>query len=95
MIPLGLPNGRAFTDICDLDLMASGLPKIMAEHMIFRSSDRSLEAATDAAAKFLNNAVKPVLVGGVKLRPQKAEEAFLEFANACGETRLASKWAPT
>lgn len=38
-----------------------------------------------AAADFLNNAAKPVLVGGVKLRPAHAEDAFLEFANASGE----------
>lgn len=46
---------------------------------------RSLEAAVDAAAKFLNNAVKPVLVGGVKLRPNNAEKEFVELADACGE----------
>jgi len=45
---------------------------------------RSLEAAVKEAAKFLNNAVKPVLVGGVKLRPWAAENAFLELADASG-----------
>jgi len=45
---------------------------------------RSLAAAVKAAAKFLNNAVKPVLVGGVKLRAWGAEEAFLELAEASG-----------
>ena len=39
----------------------------------------------DAAAKFLNKAAKPVLVGGVKLRPLRAEKEFVELANACGE----------
>ena len=45
---------------------------------------RSLEAAVNAAAKFLNKAVKPVLVGGVKLRPCHAEDAFHEFADSSG-----------
>ena len=45
---------------------------------------RSLEAAVKAAAKFLNNAVKPVLVGGVKLKPWGAQDAFLELADASG-----------
>lgn len=39
----------------------------------------------DAAAKFLNKAAKPVLVGGVKLRPLRAEKEFVELADACGE----------
>jgi pyruvate decarboxylase len=37
-----------------------------------------------AAATFLNKAVKPVLVGGVKLRPWSAEKAFLDLADASG-----------
>ena len=45
---------------------------------------RSLEAAVKAAAEFLNKAVKPVLVAGVKLRPSHAEDAFLKLADACG-----------
>ena len=51
-----------------------------------RNVCRSLEAAVDAAAKFLNKAVKPVLVGGVKLRPLRAEKEFVELADACGES---------
>ena len=47
---------------------------------------RSLEAAVNAAAEFLNKAVKPVLVAGVKLRSSHAEEAFLELADACGSS---------
>lgn len=39
----------------------------------------------DAAANFLNKAVKPVLVGGVKLRPLRAEKEFIELADACGK----------
>eukprot|EP00246_Nothoceros_aenigmaticus_P002224 TRINITY_DN13033_c0_g1_i1.p1 TRINITY_DN13033_c0_g1~~TRINITY_DN13033_c0_g1_i1.p1 ORF type:complete len:573 (+),score=98.40 TRINITY_DN13033_c0_g1_i1:83-1801(+) len=48
------------------------------------SNVQSLEAATDAAAEFLSGAVKPVLVGGPKLRVAKSQKAFEDFANACG-----------
>lgn len=41
-----------------------------------------LEAAVEAAAEFLNKAVKPVLVGGPKLRVAKAQKAFVELADA-------------
>ena len=37
------------------------------------SNPESLEAAVTAAAAFLDKAVKPVLVGGVKLRQGKAQ----------------------
>lgn len=43
-----------------------------------------LEAAVEATAEFLNKAVKPVLVGGPKLRVAKACDAFVELADACG-----------
>ena len=43
---------------------------------------RSLEAAVQAAVAFLSKAVKPVLVGGVKLRAAKARKQFLELADA-------------
>jgi pyruvate decarboxylase len=43
-----------------------------------------LEAAGEAAAEFLNKAVKPVLVGGPKLRSAHAGEAFVELADASG-----------
>lgn len=43
-----------------------------------------LEAAVDAAVEFLNKSVKPVLVGGPKLRVAKACEAFVELADATG-----------
>ncbi|XP_028760918.1 pyruvate decarboxylase 2-like [Neltuma alba] len=48
------------------------------------SNKMGLEAAVEAAAEFLNKAVKPVLVGGPKLRVANAGEAFVELANACG-----------
>ncbi|XP_024975461.1 pyruvate decarboxylase 1 isoform X2 [Cynara cardunculus var. scolymus] len=43
-----------------------------------------LEAAVDAAAEFLNKAVKPVMVAGPKMRVAKASGAFVELADACG-----------
>lgn len=43
-----------------------------------------LEAAVEAAAEFLNKAVKPVMVGGPKLRVAKACGSFVELADACG-----------
>ncbi|XP_024400201.1 pyruvate decarboxylase 2 isoform X2 [Physcomitrium patens] len=49
-----------------------------------RSNKTSLEAALDAAVKFLNHTVKPVLVGGPKLRLGKAKEAFQELVEASG-----------
>ncbi|KAJ6865323.1 pyruvate decarboxylase 2 [Populus alba x Populus x berolinensis] len=48
------------------------------------SNKLGLEAAVEAAAEFLNKAVKPVLVGGPKLRPAHAGEAFVELADASG-----------
>lgn len=38
----------------------------------------------EATAEFLNKAVKPVIVGGPKLRFGKAQKAFLELADASG-----------
>ncbi|XP_022025553.1 pyruvate decarboxylase 2 isoform X1 [Helianthus annuus] len=48
------------------------------------SNTAELEAAIEAAAAFLGNAVKPVLVGGPNLRVAKATDAFVEFADASG-----------
>ena len=43
-----------------------------------------LEMAVEKAADLLNTAIKPVMIGGKKLRPAKAEAAFLELADSCG-----------
>uniref|UniRef100_M1DGY1 pyruvate decarboxylase n=1 Tax=Solanum tuberosum TaxID=4113 RepID=M1DGY1_SOLTU len=43
-----------------------------------------LEAAVEAAAEFLNRAVKPVLVAGQNMRVAKACDAFVELADSCG-----------
>lgn len=48
------------------------------------SNQLGLEAAVEATAAFLNKAVKPVLVGGPKLRVAKAQKAFMELADATG-----------
>ncbi|ESQ40083.1 hypothetical protein EUTSA_v10013008mg [Eutrema salsugineum] len=48
------------------------------------SNKMGLEAAVEATLEFLNKAVKPVMVGGVKLRVAKASDAFVEFADASG-----------
>lgn len=53
--------------------------------MWHRSSNKlGLEAAVDAAVTFLNKSVKPVMIGGPKLRVAKACSAFVELADACG-----------
>ncbi|VFQ89323.1 unnamed protein product [Cuscuta campestris] len=48
------------------------------------SNQMGLEAAVEAAAEFLNKAVKPIMVGGPKLRAAKACKSFVELADACG-----------
>ncbi|KAJ0923564.1 putative pyruvate decarboxylase [Helianthus annuus] len=48
------------------------------------SNKMGLEVAVEAAADFLNRAVKPVMVGGPKLRVSQACQAFVELADASG-----------
>lgn len=48
------------------------------------SNKMGLEAAVEATLEFLNKAVKPVMVGGPKLRVAKASEAFVKLADASG-----------
>eukprot|EP01042_Synura_sphagnicola_P001733 gene1733-2034_t len=48
------------------------------------SDPASLQAAVAAATKRIEQAVKPVLLAGVKLRSSEASEAFLQLANALG-----------
>ncbi|XP_058207866.1 pyruvate decarboxylase 2-like [Rhododendron vialii] len=43
-----------------------------------------LEAAVEAAAAFLDKAVKPVMVRGPKLRVAKAYDAFVQLADDSG-----------
>lgn len=49
-----------------------------------KSDALSLQAAVDAAATLLNNAKKPTLVAGVKLRPGKAISAMQTLIDASG-----------
>ncbi|KAK6788223.1 hypothetical protein RDI58_016748 [Solanum bulbocastanum] len=49
-----------------------------------QSSKKGLEAAVDAAVAFLSKAVKPVMIGGPKLRVAKACDAFAELADSSG-----------
>jgi pyruvate decarboxylase len=48
------------------------------------SNRMGLEAAVEATVEFLNKAVKPVLVGGPKLRVAKAGKAFVDLVDASG-----------
>jgi len=48
------------------------------------SNPETLKEAVDQTAALLNAAVKPVAVGGVKLRPAGALEAFRQFIDASG-----------
>ncbi|GAB2298609.1 Pyruvate decarboxylase 1 [Dionaea muscipula] len=48
------------------------------------SNQRSLEAAVEESLEFLHKAVKPVLIGGPKLRVSKAQKTFVELADASG-----------
>ncbi|CAM6042030.1 unnamed protein product [Sphagnum compactum] len=59
----------------------STIPYAIAPHA---SNQGSLEAAVAAAVKFLDVSVKPVLVGGPKLRLGKAKEAFQKLVEASG-----------
>ncbi|KAL5730871.1 pyruvate decarboxylase [Ranunculus cassubicifolius] len=64
-------------------------PSFSREPVPFSLSPRltnqlGLEAAVEATVEFLSNAVKPVMVGGPKLRVAKASDAFVELADASG-----------
>ncbi|XP_059626941.1 pyruvate decarboxylase 2-like [Cornus florida] len=48
------------------------------------TNQMGLEAAVEATVAFLEKAVKPVMVGGPKLRVAKACDAFVELADASG-----------
>lgn len=49
-----------------------------------RSDATALADAAEHAAELLNNASRPVLVAGSKLRPPASREAFLKLADAAG-----------
>lgn len=52
--------------------------------MVRLSNETSLEMATEMAAEMLNKAVKPVLMGGPRLRMANARGAFMKMVNCCG-----------
>ncbi|KAA8492495.1 Pyruvate decarboxylase 2 [Porphyridium purpureum] len=49
-----------------------------------QSSEEALELAVTAASKFWNDSVKPVIVGGVKLRSHKCIDEFERLASKAG-----------
>ncbi|KAK6118263.1 hypothetical protein DH2020_048049 [Rehmannia glutinosa] len=55
------------------------------------SNQMGLEAAVEAAAEFLNKAVKPVMVGGSKLRVAKACNAFVTAQDVSTMLRCGQK----
>ncbi|KAG5535709.1 hypothetical protein RHGRI_023466 [Rhododendron griersonianum] len=58
---------------------------IRRKYRISRLSNKmGLEADVEAATAFLDKAVKPVMVGGSKLRVAKAYDAFVELADDSG-----------
>ncbi|CAI9107007.1 OLC1v1006271C1 [Oldenlandia corymbosa var. corymbosa] len=55
-----------------------------------RSSNKAgLKPAAEAAAAFLGKAVKPVIIGGSKLRVSEAQDAFVELTDARGYAQSA------
>ncbi|CAN7037135.1 unnamed protein product [Brassica oleracea var. botrytis] len=71
------------------NLAATPHPTFIRDPVPFSLTPRSsnkmgLEAAVEATLEFLNKAVKPVIVGGVKLRVAKASDAFVDLADASG-----------
>lgn len=70
-----------FSDLEIVKLVSSLIAPIRFARL---SNQMGLECAVAATAEFLNKAVKPVLVGGPKLRAAKAGEAFTELADVCG-----------
>ncbi|KAH7553871.1 hypothetical protein JRO89_XS12G0069700 [Xanthoceras sorbifolium] len=59
-------------------------PVYISISFLYTSDEVALEAALEATAEILNNAVKPVMVAGPKLFVSKACESFLQLGDACG-----------
>lgn len=75
---------KAFFLLSKLIFMYMHVTFILCLYCNRLSNSQSLEAAVETAAEFLNRGVKPVLIGGPKLRVSKAEKAFVELADASG-----------
>lgn len=56
----------------------------MYGYLCRRSNPNTLKAAVEETLSFLKISVKPVLIGGPKLRVARASKAFVEFAKASG-----------
>jgi len=69
---------------CNIASARTSSPNLQSFERDPRSDESSLSAAVDHATELLTKAIKPVLVAGVKLRPSRAEAAFLALANASG-----------
>ncbi|XP_027191883.1 pyruvate decarboxylase 1-like [Cicer arietinum] len=48
------------------------------------TNEQSLEFGVEAAAKILNKAIKPVMIGGSMMRKSKACDTFMDMADASG-----------
>ena len=69
---------------CNLSNYPIEPPQPLSFLNVDRSDALSLQAAVDCAANLLNNAKKPTLVAGVKLRPAKAMSAMQALIDASG-----------
>ena len=69
---------------CNIAAMEVPAPKPYQFWQKPTSNPETLKEAVDHAAALLNAAIKPVAVGGVKLRPAAAVEAFRQFIDASG-----------
>ena len=69
---------------CNIAAMEVPAPKPYQFWQKPTSNPETLKEAVDHAAALLNAAIKPVAVGGVKLRPAVAVEAFRQFIDASG-----------
>jgi pyruvate decarboxylase len=66
---------------CNIAHHLVNVPVPMAFKSIPDSNPSSLQHAMDTVIKLWNESVKPVIVGGVKIRPSHAIDAFLSFVN--------------
>lgn len=69
---------------CNLANYPTSLPHPFHFPVPRKSDAKSLKAAVDHVAKVLNQAVKPTLVAGVRLRSWNAIKAFQKLADKCG-----------
>ncbi|KAI9153816.1 hypothetical protein LWI28_016945 [Acer negundo] len=68
--------GRFFTTPLDCLILTKSSHAFALSLVIKKSDESALEIALEATAEFQNDAVKPIIVAGQKLRVSKACEAF-------------------